>query len=157
MRDSAERFVGFLTEEPFAVGSILGFAKRPHSVSQHSVNVATLPPRCMLAQKAPPGTPIQLMALGCLLLDVDHYRSHRDVTLRPEAMTGAELAEYKQHPARGAQLFVNSAFIDQLVIKIIIQHEETMDGSGYPRGLGEKEMDPLVLVAGVANAYDRLV
>ena len=157
VRDSADRFVTFLTDEPFAVGSILSFANVNQSVSHHSVNVATLATAMLLKQFAPTGTPIQLMVLGCLLHDIDHYRTSRDVSLRPQNMTPEQKREYYQHPNRGAQLFTGSPFMDQLVLKIINQHEETMDGSGYPQGLTAKDMDPLVLVASVANAYDRLV
>jgi HD-GYP domain-containing protein (c-di-GMP phosphodiesterase class II) len=48
-------------------------------------------------------------------------------------------------------------FLDQLVLSIITQHEEHADGTGFPKGLHEKDMDPLVVIVAMANAYDRLI
>ncbi|MNT52868.1 hypothetical protein D3C72_1899160 [compost metagenome] len=45
---------------------------------------------------------------------------------------------------------------DQTVINIIAQHEETSNGTG-PKGLREKDMDPLAVIVSSANAMDRLI
>ena len=42
------------------------------------------------------------------------------------------------------------------IVNIIGQHEETINGSG-PKGLREKEMDPLAVLVSSANALDRLI
>jgi HD-GYP domain-containing protein (c-di-GMP phosphodiesterase class II) len=158
LRSSCERLVSFLGSEPFAVGQILAApTAATTSVLRHSVNVATLAIAMVQKKKLPNGTPTHLLALGCLLHDVDHYLSGRDLTRRPEAMPTAERRGYEDHPLNGAKIFGDLPFVDQLVMNVVAQHEEMMDGSGYPRKLKEDRMDPLVLVAGAANAYDRLV
>jgi HD-GYP domain-containing protein (c-di-GMP phosphodiesterase class II) len=43
------------------------------------------------------------------------------------------------------------------VISIIVQHEEYIDGRGFPQGLQEKNMDPLAVIVSTCNALDRLL
>ena len=46
---------------------------------------------------------------------------------------------------------------DETVINIIAQHEECINGSGFPLKLNEAKMDPLAIIVGTANALDRLI
>jgi HD-GYP domain-containing protein (c-di-GMP phosphodiesterase class II) len=38
-----------------------------------------------------------------------------------------------------------------------MQHEERIDGSGFPLGLREKAIEPVSVIVGLCNALDRLV
>ena len=157
LRTSTERFINFLIAEPFAVGQIMNPVTTEPSITRHGVNVATLATAMMQKQKPAAGTPVHLLALGCLLHDVDHWVRGRDLTILPSSLPKAEQKAYEEHPIAGATLLTEAPFVDQLVLNIIVQHEEMMDGSGYPRKIKGDRMDPMVLVAGAANAYDRLV
>jgi HD-GYP domain-containing protein (c-di-GMP phosphodiesterase class II) len=127
-----------------------------HSITHHSVNVATLSAGMVLKSHMREGTPLHLLGLGCLLHDIEHFYSGFDVTRPLASLNQEEMAEYKEHTLRGAHRFETATFVDQLVLNIVAQHEEHIDGSGFPKGLTESEMDPLVLIAATANAYDRL-
>ena len=49
---------------------------------------------------------------------------------------------------------VNKHF-DQTVIQIIFEHEELINGTGFPQGLSESKISRDALIVGVANAFDR--
>jgi len=57
----------------------------------------------------------------------------------------------------GAQKVQDKKHFDPTVTKIIAQHEEHIDGSGFPKQARESELDPLSIIVSSANALDRLL
>ena len=72
-------------------------------------------------------------------------------------MGEAGRAHYIEHPRVGAEEVKEKKHFDAQVIHIIMQHEETSDGKGFPQKLNQVKIDRLALICGTANAYDRLV
>ena len=158
VRASVHRFVDFLAKEAMSVNALLRQENMDASISHHSVNVATLSTALALKSYGPDSPLLQSLSLGCLIHDIDHFHSKFNVERSPKQMeSDGDFAVYKAHPLNGAQRFQGAMFLDPLVLKIISQHEEHMDGSGFPQGLKGSEMDPLIMIAATANAYDRLV
>lgn len=157
VRSSVHRFVEFIDKEPRGAGALLSLKNSDQSVTHHSVNVAALSTAMVLQQGLKEGTPVHLLSLGCLLHDVEHFYTGFPVARPVNELDGQELELYRAHPLAGAHRFQGAMFIDQLVLNIITQHEEHLDGSGFPKGLTESDMDPLVMIAATANAYDRMV
>lgn len=154
---SVQRFVDFLGKRPQAAHPILSLENTDLSITHHSVNVATLATMLAMNSKFKDLTKLHLLGLGCMLHDIDHFNREPDLSRPLTELSPEEFASYKQHPLRGANLIQGVTFVDQLVMSVIVQHEEHLNGTGFPRGLTEKEIEPMVLFAATANAYDRLV
>ena len=97
------------------------------------------------------------MGLGALLHDFGHYESGVALNRSTADFSKEESVIYKNHPALGSQKVQDKKHFDQTVLNIIAQHEECSDGSGFPNGLRESQMDPLVVIVASANALDRLI
>lgn len=156
-KTGAEKYVQFLINNDGAVGAVLKLDANDKSVSHHSVNVSTL--SVALARRMNVADPkmIQLMALGALLHDFGHQESGLEISRPLKELMPAELEVYKRHPETGSVRVQDKKHFDQMVLNIIAQHEECIDGSGFPRGLKEKDMDPLIVMVASANAIDRLI
>jgi putative nucleotidyltransferase with HDIG domain len=158
VRSSVRRFVSFLESEPAGIKALMELKNTDLSISHHGVNVATLATALAAKVQVGDGTPVTLLALGCLIHDIEHsFNEGLDISTPLASMTPAQLSLYKKHPMAGAMRMQAITFVDQVVVKIISQHEEAMDGSGFPQKLLADQMDPLVLIAATANAYDRLI
>lgn len=157
VRSSVHRFVEFIDKEPMAAGALLSLQNTDQSITHHCVNVSALSTAMMLHNGVKEGTPLHLLSLGCLLHDIEHYYTNLNVARPVAQMSGEESEAYRGHPLAGAHRLQGAMFVDQLVLNIITQHEEHMDGTGFPKGMRADDMDPMVLVAATANAYDRLV
>lgn len=157
VRSAVSRFVRFLSNTPNSLQAILNIENSNASITHHSVNVATITMFMTMNTEHKDSPQLPTLALGALLHDIDHMSSGVDITKPLKEMSAEELAAYKEHPMRGAQKLQGVTFPDQLVMNVILQHEEACDGTGFPKGLHEKDIDPLVLYASTANAYDRLV
>ncbi len=157
LHSSMQRFVEFLKSDPDGGRALLNMENVDQSITHHSVNVAALAVLMVLESKLKTTEQLQNLATGCLLHDIEHTFSGFDVARSVANLDPVELKTYHSHPADGAGRLKHCTFIDQLVFKIIEQHEENANGTGFPRNLSEREMDPLVLFAATANYYDRLV
>lgn len=156
-RSSAQRFVEFLEREPLGAQAILKMTNSDKSITHHGVNVATLSSAMAIAANLRDTQTIHLLALGCFIHDIEHFHTDFDISRPISSLSPQELQVYKSHPMEGARRFQTATFVDQLVHRIILEHEENIDGSGFPKGLREEDMDPLIMIAATANAYDRLV
>lgn len=156
-KDSASRYVDFLVTQDDALSSVLNIENVDQNIAHHGVTVSTL--AVALAQKLGIVDPkqTQLLALGGLLHDFGHYHSDLSVNRPLAQFSPAELETYKNHPRGGAEQVQTKKHFDLSVINIIMQHEECIDGSGYPNKLMEKSMDPLAVITSSANALDRLM
>ena len=154
---STQRFLEFLNRQPFAAAPILNIRNHDCGVAHHGVNVATLTLLMAANSGHKDSSKLHLLGLGCLLHDIDHFGSGQDLSRPLESLNAAELAHYKDHPRRGGQKLQGTRFVDQIVMNVITQHGEHIDGTGFPKGLFEKDIEPVVLLAAAADAYDRLV
>lgn len=157
VKSSVSRFVALIQTEPAMFPAFLSIPNSDKSITHHGVNVAAISTTMALAENIKDPKIISIMALGALLHDIEHYYTDFDVAGSPSEYPPQALEVYKKHPLDGAHRLQGSTFLDQLVLKIVTQHEEHIDGSGFPKGLLEKAMDPMVLIVGTANVYDRLV
>jgi HD-GYP domain-containing protein (c-di-GMP phosphodiesterase class II) len=101
--------------------------------------------------------PLDVLALGALIHDIEH--AHRTLPLGtpPGKLSEEQRQIYLQHPTEGVERVRRLPFYDPTVMAIIAQHEESMDGSGFPRQITERELAPGVLCVALANRYDRAV
>lgn len=151
-----EKFVHFLQSESEAFQSMMNIDNVDQNIAHHGVTVSTL--STMLMQRLNfDAKQISLVALGALLHDFDHYHNGLTINRPLSQFSPEELAKYKKHPTAGAEMVKDKRHFDPLVLKIILQHEECIDGSGFPNKLRERDLDPGAIVVGAANALDRLI
>ena len=62
----------------------------------------------------------------------------------------------KRHPEVGADLATEIRFSAQ-VAKLVRDHHERLDGSGYPRGLGAPDLDIETRIMAVCDVFDALL
>lgn len=156
-KDAAGKYVQFLISNSKALQAVMSIQNTDKSISHHGVSVATL--SVALAQKlgVTDNKTIQLLSLGAFLHDYGHHDSALYPRKKTAEMNADELTLYQAHAQEGAKKVQDKKHFDQLVLRIINEHEECADGSGYPRGLSEKQMDPMSLIVSTTNAMDRMI
>ncbi|MBM9536767.1 HD domain-containing phosphohydrolase [Desulfobulbus alkaliphilus] len=90
----------------------------------------------------------QFHDIGKLVIDLSCIQ-------KPGALTPEEWALIKKHPEVGASIIEPLTFM-QRERDIIRHHHEKIDGSGYPDGIGGKELDPLTKIITIADSYDAM-
>ena len=61
----------------------------------------------------------------------------------------------REHPMHGQQILRGIEFLQQAA-KVVAQHHEKWDGTGYPLGLKQTEIDVCARIFSVADAFDAI-
>jgi putative nucleotidyltransferase with HDIG domain len=98
---------------------------------------------------------LHYLQVGGYLHDIGKIGIRDAVLQKPGSLTPEERRIVEQHPLIGLDIL---SYIDlpPQVVAIVGQHHEKLDGSGYPFGIGEAELDAYPRIAAVADIYDAL-
>jgi putative nucleotidyltransferase with HDIG domain len=102
--------------------------------------------------------PVRLreLAIGGLLHDVGKLAVPDEILQKPGALTDEEFDEIKKHPDVGHDLVRDLGFSRQ-VARLVLDHHERLDGTGYPRGLGAPDLDIETRILAVCDVFDALL
>lgn len=95
------------------------------------------------------------LGLGALLHDIGKLEVPSKVLLKSEPLTRPEQQLLQLHCEFGLRMG-HKLMLDDEVLRIIHEHHEYCDGSGYPRGLSEAAIGRLSRLVCIANAFDNL-
>jgi HD-GYP domain-containing protein (c-di-GMP phosphodiesterase class II) len=102
-------------------------------------------------------TRLRSLAIGGLLHDIGKLSMPDSILQKPGPLDDGEFAVVKLHPERGRELLNELGGFDEGVKRLVLDHHERLDGSGYPRGLAGAELDLATRILSVCDVYDALV
>jgi putative two-component system response regulator len=99
----------------------------------------------------------QLSALefGALLHDIGKIGVPDAILRKPAALSEAEWTEMRKHPLHGQQILSDIEFLKG-ASRVVAQHHEKFDGTGYPWRLRGEEIDLNARIFAVADAFDAM-
>lgn len=99
----------------------------------------------------------QLKALefGSLLHDIGKIGVPDLILRKPAKLTEEEWVRMREHPLHGQQILRGIEFLEGPA-RVVAQHHEKWDGSGYPLGLRSEEIDLCARIFSVADAFDAI-
>lgn len=102
--------------------------------------------------------PVRLreLAIGALVHDVGKLSVPTEILQKPGALTDEEYDVIKRHPELGSELVRQLGFSAK-VARLVLDHHERLDGSGYPRGLGAPDLDIETRILAVCDVFDALL
>ncbi len=120
----------------------------------HSLNVSVL--AMMLGRELGlPATDLAQLGMGAIFHDLGKVKIPHQVLIKADNPNKAELEFIKQHVAYGIEA-AQKVGIEASVQRLIAEHHELVDGTGYPKGLKEEQIHPLSRVLAIVNHYDNL-
>lgn len=154
---ASQRYVDFILSEKESVRAVLQMDNLDGSVSQHGVSVSTIALAMAEKMNLTQAHPMNLMVVGSLIHDIEHFHSGLPIAQPVGELSPEQKEIYLTHPEAGALRLKNAGFYDQMVVDIVAQHEEHIDGSGYPKKLRDKNLDPMSMIVAAANSFDRYI
>ena len=98
------------------------------------------------------------MVNGCRSLhDVGYIRLPRNILRRKTRLIGEEQHLFKRHPEFGLKLLESCPAISDESRRIVIEHHESQNGKGYPKGLCGEAVSNLSYLVGSVDRFDGLV
>ena len=131
-------------------------AEKDASTEEHTRRVAALAVELGERMGLSP-TRLRSLAIGGLLHDIGKLSIPDAILKKPGALSDEEFAAIKQHPVSGRELIGELAGFDPIVERLVRDHHERLDGTGYPSGLRADELDLETRILAVCDVYDALV
>ncbi len=97
------------------------------------------------------------LAVGGLVHDIGKLSVPDAILKKPAALDDEEFAVIRRHPGAGSRLLQELGGFSTAVLRIVRGHHERLDGSGYPDGLGDDELDLETRILAVCDVYDALI
>jgi response regulator RpfG family c-di-GMP phosphodiesterase len=94
--------------------------------------------------------------LGALMHDIGKIGVPDAILQKPAQLNDEEWDKMKLHPLHGQKILRNIKFLEGAA-KIVCQHHEHWDGSGYPYGLRGEAIDLGARIFAVVDAFDAMV
>jgi len=101
------------------------------------------------------GDEVDGIRIGGILHDIGKIYVPTDILMKPRSLTPLEFDLIKLHPQVGYDVLKAIDF-PWPVPKIILQHHERMDGSGYPQGLQGDQILVEAKILGVADVVEAM-
>lgn len=95
------------------------------------------------------------LEFGSLLHDIGKIGVPDAILRKPAALTSTEWSKMRLHPLLGQQILRGIEFLEG-ASRVVAQHHEKWDGSGYPLGLRGAEIDLNARIFAVADAFDAM-
>lgn len=97
------------------------------------------------------------LGLGALLHDVGETRLPKNLFHKMAGLTPMEQRLVERHPALGAQLVSDCRDLPPEARRIVLEHHERADGSGYPQQAHGGDISPLSQIVAITDLYDDML
>jgi len=98
---------------------------------------------------------MKALEFGSLLHDIGKIGVPDSILRKPAKLTEEEWVRMKEHPLHGQQILRGIEFLKGAA-RVVAQHHEKWDGSGYPLGLRSVDIDVCARIFSVADAFDAI-
>ena len=99
---------------------------------------------------------VREVTLGALLHDIGSAKVAKAILEKPNKLTANEMSVVKKHVFWGVEVAKREGFTSPIVLDMIVNHHERLDGSGYPRGLEGKKISKLSRITAIIDVYDAI-
>ena len=122
----------------------------------HSLNT------CVIAlffgmQMSMPKTKLMDLGMGAILHDVGKTKIPKNILNKPSKLTDEEFEIMKGHSKLGYDLISGLKYISDRSKRLVLEHHERLDGSGYPFGITDKEISQFGKIVAISDVYDAIV
>jgi putative nucleotidyltransferase with HDIG domain len=93
--------------------------------------------------------------LAGIVHDIGKMQIPAEILSKPGRLTELEFSMIKNHPSVGYEILKHVEF-PWPVAKIVLQHHERMDGSGYPSGISGSDILLEARILGVADVVEAM-
>jgi len=123
--------------------------------SQHSMNVSIL---SILLGRELKLSVAELNDLGLcgLMHDIGKAKIPLEVLNKPGSLDADELAIMKKHTTLGRDILMSARNMYTGAVDAAFAHHETLDGSGYPRGIDQAGLTQYTKIVSIVDTYDAI-
>lgn len=136
---------------------VANIRKESTDIYSHSINVCSLATVMALKNGYDKQTVMEI-AKGCILHDIGlRYTALQYENIDVNDMNVKERGEFRKHVIMGFDAIKNEPWASQIVKDIVLFHHERNDGTGYPFKNHGQDIDDIVKIVEVCDAFDSMI
>ncbi|MDY6821700.1 MAG: HD-GYP domain-containing protein, partial [Deferribacterota bacterium] len=98
---------------------------------------------------------LRMLTIGGLVHDIGKLFIPSEILNKKGTLTQDEFTVVKKHPLLGAEL-LKRLKVDEPILKVVLEHHERNDGSGYPKGLKADKISIFGKIGAVCDVFDAI-
>ena len=151
----AETILVALEQESFTLSSLWNVICTEYHLYNHSVNVFLITSAFMLYLKKN-FKDMRSLAVAALLHDIGLLKIPTEIIYKKGVFNANEVSVMQKHPRLGFEMLRDCDVITMESQRLVLEHHENRDGSGYPQGLEFWQQHPYTQILRMVDAYDAL-
>jgi HD-GYP domain-containing protein (c-di-GMP phosphodiesterase class II) len=155
IQDIANNIVEEICSQRNIMISLVDIKNSDSYTYRHSVNVGILSLVLGISYELNKNDLCDLV-MGSILHDIGKVFIPNEILMKKGKLTPEEFQIIQEHPARGFHYLKDYSNLNAKARIIVLQHQERIDGSGYPYGLKGDQIYIFSKIAAVADIYDAL-
>ena len=145
----------YILHDKNAFSSLLKVTSYDYYTYTHSVNLSVL--GLLFGKHISLDTyKLNCLGVGALLHDLGKVEIPLEILNKPGRLTKEEFQIVKKHPEIGVELLEGQENIAKESLKVVIQHHENYDGTGYPYRIGGKDIHLFGRISRIIDVYDAI-
>ncbi|WP_057831627.1 HD-GYP domain-containing protein [Colwellia sp. TT2012] len=154
-KESTDAIVDSIFRNQDALACMTRLRIKDEYLVEHSLNVAIL--MTLFAKHlAFDREIIEQLALGAFLHDIGKVLVPPEILHKTGKLTAQEFTVMKSHVDLGMEVLKESADLSELVIEVVQQHHERLDGKGYPKQLNDQQITQHGRMIAIVDSYDAM-
>ncbi|MGE5472832.1 MAG: HD-GYP domain-containing protein [Ignavibacteriales bacterium] len=155
VRDTVDDIVGKVINNDSVFTQLVGMKDIDNYTFHHSVDVCVF---SVITGKSMGLSVEELteLGMGAILHDIGKCKVPLQILNKPGKLTEEEFLTMKLHSIYGFEIIRNTNGLSSRIASIACQHHEKWNGTGYPSGLRDNQIDLLARIVGISDVYDAL-
>jgi HD-GYP domain-containing protein (c-di-GMP phosphodiesterase class II) len=156
LQSLSQNIIDSVFENPDALSCLVMLKESSDYLVEHSLNCSILM-SLFAKHKGYSETDIQDLTLAGLLMDSGMALLPPDLITPTDTYTPADILALKTHVDLGVELVKQYSELPPVVLDIIANHHERVDGSGYPKQKVLNDISVFAKMAAIVDSYDDLI
>ena len=153
VRNVVSTLLDGILEHQSAMVALIQMRRFDPNLASHCVDTGVLA-MAMGQEHACDPPQLKLVGLAALLHDIGQLRLPLNLIRKVQAFTPQEHKLMQAHCEMGVALLNHFPDIPDESKRMILEHHERLDGSGYPKGLRGNQISELTQILSIADTYD---
>ena len=139
-----------------AFSHLFATAQHDFYTATHMVNVGTWMTSLGCAMGIEDEKLLNAACTAGMVHDVGKMYVPEDVLNKAGALSDSDWNQLRGHPGKGFDHLKSQGVVDEIVLRVCLEHHERMDGTGYPNKIAGKDMHVMSRICAVVDSFDAM-
>ncbi|MGB3726026.1 MAG: HD domain-containing phosphohydrolase [Glaciecola sp.] len=156
LNNLSQEIIDNVFDNPDALACLIMLKESNDYLVEHSLNCSIL--LSIFAKHLDlPHAEIEDLTVAGLLMDCGMALLPKELNQRTDSFDDTDIALMRTHVDIGIEIAERFSDVPPIVLDIIANHHERIDGSGYPRKLEQANIHQYVQMAAIVDCYDAML